>query len=275
MFIHIVADHQERISELRPLFGLQYCVTSSLLASGNDGQGHCDVTIIAADLRTEDNIAALKELSAKTKRARRRIFVIDQRARLLAARAYALGATHTFFSPINRAALLAAVAENDLPAGEAGSGTHGPREAASGGAAALASMFSAVLSGEQIDVADAKNAARVIAASVAEDGFSNWLDTVRRHHEGTYQHCLLVTGTAVAFGLNLGLAKADVERLYSAAMFHDIGKAKIPIAVLDKPGRLNDEERAIIETHPAAGYDVLKETRGISSEIFGRRQASS
>src|ERR1700693_2919306 len=50
----------------------------------------------------------------------------------------------------------------------------------------------------------------------------------------------------------------DIERLYSAAMFHDIGKAKIPLAVLDKPGRLDTRERALIETHPAAGFDVLK-----------------
>jgi putative nucleotidyltransferase with HDIG domain len=142
------------------------------------------------------------------------------------------------------------------------------RGAASAGAACLASMFSAVSSGRQVDIEDGKNAAREIADSVAEDGFSNWLDTVRRRHEGTYQHCLLVTGTAVAFGLNLGLAKVDIERLYSAAMFHDIGKAKIPIAVLDKPGRLDARERAVIETHPAAGYDALKATSGIFPEIL-------
>ena len=51
-------------------------------------------------------------------------------------------------------------------------------------------------------------------------------------------------------------------------MFHDIGKAKIPLAVLDKPGRLDDHERALIETHPAAGYEVLKGNSGISPEIL-------
>jgi putative nucleotidyltransferase with HDIG domain len=91
---------------------------------------------------------------------------------------------------------------------------------------------------------------------------------VRRHHEGTYQHCLLVTGTASAFGLHLGLAKADLERLYSAAMFHDVGKARIPLAVLDKPGRLDDQERALIETHPAIGYHALQGTPGLSPEIL-------
>jgi putative nucleotidyltransferase with HDIG domain len=87
-------------------------------------------------------------------------------------------------------------------------------------------------------------------------------------YEGTYQHCLLVTGIAVDFGLNLGLGNADIERLHAAAIFHDIGKAKIPLAVLDKPGRLDDAERALIETHPAAGYDALKGNAGISSEIL-------
>ena len=68
--------------------------------------------------------------------------------------------------------------------------------------------------------------------------------------------------------MSLGLSKVDVERLYSAAMFHDIGKAKIPLTVLDKPGRLDDHERSLIETHPAAGYEVLNGNPGISPEIL-------
>ena len=144
----------------------------------------------------------------------------------------------------------------------------GSEEAASAGAASIASMFAAVMSGSPLDVAGARSAGRKIADSIAETGLSNWLTTVRRHHEGTYQHCLLVTGIATDFGLSLGMSKADVERLYSAAMFHDIGKARIPLAILDKPGRLDDRERALIETHPAAGYDVLLGTAGISPEIL-------
>jgi HD-GYP domain-containing protein (c-di-GMP phosphodiesterase class II) len=51
-------------------------------------------------------------------------------------------------------------------------------------------------------------------------------------------------------------------------MFHDIGKAKIPLAVLDKPGRLDDSERALIQTHPAAGFEVLQANSAISAEIL-------
>jgi len=60
----------------------------------------------------------------------------------------------------------------------------------------------------------------------------------------------------------------DLELLYVGAMFHDIGKAKIPLAILDKPGRLDTKERALVETHPAAGYDALKGTPAITTEVL-------
>ena len=59
-----------------------------------------------------------------------------------------------------------------------------------------------------------------------------------------------------------------MERLYSAAMFHDIGKAKIPLAVLDKPGKLDEQERVLIQTHPVAGFEILRGNPGISPEIL-------
>ena len=86
--------------------------------------------------------------------ARRRVFVIDRKARLLAAQAYALGATHAFFSPVNKGALLAALAESNETKEVSGDAAHGARGAASAGAAAIASMFSAVLSGQQVDMED-------------------------------------------------------------------------------------------------------------------------
>src|SRR6266478_8933827 len=251
MLVHIVADDQNKILELRALFWSQDRITSALLNDESRGPKECDALIVAVDLRNADNIAALKEILAAFNNTPRKIFVIDQKVRLFAAQAYALGATHVLFRPVYQPSLLAALNGS----GKSNEDDHqgGARKAASEGATSLASMFSAVSRGHQVDAAEAKHAAGRISDTIAEDGFSHWLETVRRHHEGTYQHCLLVTGTAVAFGLNLGLARADMERLYSAAMFHDVGKAKIPLAILDKPGRLDDRERAVVETHPAAG----------------------
>jgi putative nucleotidyltransferase with HDIG domain len=268
MSVHLVADSQGKLSELRAMLAPHFAVTSSLLDDEDIGHGSFDAVVIAADLKAVENISAIKEVFPKFENARNRIFVIDQKARLLVFQAYALGATHVLAYPVTEQKLLATLSGGNnfriVPEGA----SRGTQQAASCGATALRSMFSAVQGGKPIDIADAKHAAGKIADSIADDGLSPWLETVRRHHEGTYQHCLLVMGVAVDFGLSLGLAKIDVERLYSAAMFHDIGKAKIPLAVLDKPGKLDAHERALIETHPAAGYDMLKATPGISPEIL-------
>jgi putative nucleotidyltransferase with HDIG domain len=268
MSVHLVADSQGKLSELRPMLAPHFTVTSSLLGGEDIGHGGFDAVVIAADLKAVENISALKESFPKLKNARKRIFVIDQKSHLLVFQAYALGATHVLTYPETQQKLLTTVSDGNNSSIAPEEASRGTQQAASCGATALASMFSAVLGGKPIDISDAKRAAGKIADSIADDGLSTWLETVRRHHEGTYQHCLLVMGVAVDFGLSLGLAKMDLERLYSAAMFHDIGKAKIPLAVLDKPGRLDPHERALIETHPAAGYDILKQTSGISPEIL-------
>jgi HD-GYP domain-containing protein (c-di-GMP phosphodiesterase class II) len=51
-------------------------------------------------------------------------------------------------------------------------------------------------------------------------------------------------------------------------MFHDVGKARIPLAILDKPARLDRDERALVETHPAVGHEALKDNPTISPEIL-------
>src|SRR3954467_10903673 len=77
-------------------------------------------------------------------------------------------------------------------------------------------------------------------------GLSSWVDTVRTHHSQTYQHSLLVSGVAAAFGVQIGLSRKDRQRLSFAGMLHDIGKARIPLAILEKPGPLNDNEMAVM-----------------------------
>jgi putative nucleotidyltransferase with HDIG domain len=268
MSVHVVADTLVKLSALRSMLEPQYAMTSELLSTATMLQSASSAVVVTADLRVVENITALKAMFEKLNHVPKRIFLVDHNARLFVAQAYALGATHVFVSPTNPANLLTELTDSSHSGTTLNEALHGAHEAAAAGATAITSMFSAVLSGKPIDVDGAKSAGRRIAGNIAEDGLSSWLETVRRHHEGTYQHCLLVTGIAVDFGLSLGLAKPDIDRLCSAAMFHDIGKAKIPLAVLDKPGRLDTQERVLIETHPAAGYGVLKGNAGISPEIL-------
>jgi len=268
MSVHVIADTADKRAALHAMLREQQAVTSELLSGTSPQCSEVDAVVVTADLRSVENITALKGLSANIAHIRKRIFLIDQKERLFTVQAYALGATRVLISPVKRASLLAQLADSIPRENSSNDALHGAGEAASAGAIAFGAMFSAVLSGKPIDVRGAKDAGSRIADSIAEDGLSSWIEAVRRHHEATYQHCLLVTGVAIDFGLSLGLAKKDIERLHSAAMFHDIGKARIPLAILDKPGRLDDEERALIQTHPAAGWEVLKGSVGISPEIL-------
>lgn len=268
MTVHLIADDSSKISAVRAMIEQRHMVTSEMLAGAAIRRTDVEAVVIAVDIAAVDNISALKAISDKLSRIPKRMFLIDGKARLAIVQAYALGATCVLTSPVNSTQLLAKLAPVEASLVPSDDPSLGSVEAASAAAASIAAMFSAVMNGTAVDVADTRAAGGKIAGSIAENGLSDWLTTVRRHHEGTYQHCLLVTGVAVDFGLSLGLGNADLERLYSAAMFHDIGKAKIPLAVLDKPGRLDGAERTLIQTHPVAGFEVLQGNRAISPEIL-------
>lgn len=125
---------------------------------------------------------------------------------------------------------------------------------------ALTDLFTACLNNTQIDPHRLEAAGTQVSRSIGEIGFDAWMKTVRHHHDGTYQHCLLVTGIAVGFGTGLGMSNIDVERLARAALAHDAGKARVPVHLLDKPGRLTDEEFAVVKMHPEWGWAHLKKT---------------
>lgn len=268
MPVHLVADSSAKLAAIRTILERRYAVTWELLGGISCQRAEIDALVIRADLRSLQTICTLKNLLDGMGNVRKRVFLVDGAAHLSFSQAYALGATCVLPGPFEQAKLLRELADYLPSEAPAPTDACSADAAAGGGELALASMFSAIASSMPIDVAGAKSAGRRIADAIEEHGLSEWLTTVRRHHEGTYQHCLLVTGIAVDFGLSLGFPKKEIERLYSAAMFHDIGKATIPLSVLDKPGRLDIGERMLIETHPGAGYDILKDNGAILPEIL-------
>src|SRR4029079_8794258 len=96
---------------------------------------------------------------------------------------------------------------------------------------------------------------------------SCWIDAVRKHHSQTYQHCLLVTGVATAFGQHLGLSQVDRSRLAFAGMLHDIGKARVPVTILEKPSPLDRDEMAVMRLHPEYGLEALKGAAELQPEM--------
>ena len=101
--------------------------------------------------------------------------------------------------------------------------------------------------------------------AVTMDG---WLEIVEQHHSPTFRHCLSVTGIAVSFARQLGFAEAEQRKIARAAIIHDIGKASIPLAILDKPGKLSREEAAIMQTHPQLGYDRIVRQAEVTTDVM-------
>jgi len=223
------------------------------------------VLLVDADLRHAARVEEIKHVLHGLDTINEKLFVVHRHLHHLIAQAYALGATSVACSAKEAVTRLARV-EATMRASNAGVECAPDRMADS--SAAFTSMFSAVGAGQTINPADAETVTSQIIASINQYGLSGWLDNVRRYHEGTFQHCLLVTGIAVAFAVDIKFAAQDVKRLGMAATLHDIGKARIPLPILDKPGRLDPKEEEIMRQHPAIGYDLLKDILGISSETI-------
>jgi len=81
-----------------------------------------------------------------------------------------------------------------------------------------------------------------------------------RHDFNTFTHVTNVASYCVLLAQSMGICnRKELEQISSAAILHDVGKRFIPAKILSKPGRLDPEERAIIETHPLRGYAELCE----------------
>ncbi|GJD97072.1 HD-GYP domain-containing protein [Methylobacterium iners] len=132
----------------------------------------------------------------------------------------------------------------------------------------IGSAFTAAQSGRPIDAAEVEAGTEVILEAISDCGIRAWLEIINRHDEQLYQHSLSVAGFAAAFALQLQLGRADQMRLAKAALLHDIGKAQIPKAILNKPGKLTPEEMAVMRTHPGAGADILARQGDFDAKIL-------
>ena len=84
------------------------------------------------------------------------------------------------------------------------------------------------------------------------------LKLLRKDDEYTYVHSLNVGVVSSIIGKLLGLSKDEIFLLGETGILHDIGKLAIPLSVLKKEGKLNDEEWELIQNHPVEGVQILK-----------------
>ncbi|MEK5029933.1 HD-GYP domain-containing protein [Paenibacillus sp. FSL R7-0302] len=91
--------------------------------------------------------------------------------------------------------------------------------------------------------------------------------SVQGKDDYTYEHNIGVAVLSTLIGRWLEMSEAELSVLSMAATLHDIGKLKIPSELLNKPGKLTDEEFSQVKKHTVYGYEILKETTGANSRI--------
>lgn len=88
------------------------------------------------------------------------------------------------------------------------------------------------------------------------------------YHSYTFEHCCSVAIYSALIGMALDLDDNYIDDLFLGGLLHDIGKRKIPVALLDKNGKLTDEEFEIIMSHAYIGYTIVSSLVGFNSPIF-------
>ena len=85
--------------------------------------------------------------------------------------------------------------------------------------------------------------------------------------EYTFKHSVDVATMAMIVAKKHGLSDADVYEIGISGLLHDVGKSKIPNEILNKAGKLTDDEFAMMKQHSLFGYSILKEKDDLSKQI--------
>jgi len=91
--------------------------------------------------------------------------------------------------------------------------------------------------------------------------------TLKEFDEYTYYHSVNVSIYSIAVGIRLGLSRARLTQLGLTAMFHDIGKVKLPSDLINKPAEFDENDWRQIRQHPVLGALTLAKMRQIDTEI--------
>jgi putative nucleotidyltransferase with HDIG domain len=128
-------------------------------------------------------------------------------------------------------------------------------------AASIQSMHKEVQDRGKLPLAEAEAVVRSLSMAMHGDQEMILpLLQLREFDEYTTTHSLNVSVLTMALAESLGLAQQDVRTFGIAGLLHDLGKVSVPEEILNKPGKLSEEERAIMQGHPVAGAKLIIES---------------
>ena len=139
----------------------------------------------------------------------------------------------------------------------------------------IQTMFSFIEGGDNMTTAYQaiqgfeKVVSQVVEVATGDGSSFVHIHDLKSHDEYTYHHSLSVSLLSIATGQEMGLDDDQLLRLGRCAMLHDAGKQFIPLSIINKVGKLTDEEFAIMRDHPVKGALSIKAKAIGDTEIWG------
>lgn len=134
---------------------------------------------------------------------------------------------------------------------------------------AVTSMFNEVRMGKALNGAEALPIVEEISESVLRNSHALiGLARLKTKDDYTYMHSIAVCALMISLARQLELDEARTRQAGMAGLLHDIGKMATPIEIINKPGKLTDDEFAIIRSHPRDGEKILRDSTGVDHEVI-------
>ena len=134
--------------------------------------------------------------------------------------------------------------------------------------ASFGKCFDQVAHGGPIPLDDIKDSCQHICQAAELGGLDNWIAALDEHHDYSFRHSMFVCGSLTYFAQSMGIRGAELEQLTVGGLLHDIGKSQIPLAILDKPGKLDDREWDIMRQHPVHSQEILRRENDLDADMI-------
>lgn len=129
-------------------------------------------------------------------------------------------------------------------------------------------VLTTVTEGGSVQVAPVKDTVdEIVGRVINNESVFTQLTGMKDIDNYTFHHCVDVCVFSVITGKKIGLSVEDLTELGMGAILHDIGKCRVPLSILNKPGKLTDEEFMTMKLHSIYGFEIIQNTDGLSKKM--------
>ena len=128
--------------------------------------------------------------------------------------------------------------------------------------------FNQVATGGPVPIEDLSSSCQDIREAAELGGLDSWINALDNHHDYSFRHSMFVCGSLTYFAHAIGIRGPELDQLTLGGLLHDIGKCRIPLEILDKPGKLDHREWENMKLHPVHSREILQGENELGADLI-------